>query len=123
MFFQLIGPVELYIAALALELPHTQVASLVVLPVAIRNKSLAAKIAGKLLLASMGSHVLEETTLVLKRFWAPVENTRELTVGKLNLFMRVSSQVSLVHVLDRDTAGSCGDRLRHSVFMGLNLMG
>lgn len=86
MLFQLVGPVELHIAELALELPHAQVASLVVLAVAIRHKLLAAKRAGKLLLSSVGSHVLEETTLVLKRLRTPIENTIQLTIGKLNLF-------------------------------------
>ena len=74
MLFQLVGPVELHIAKLAPELPHAQVASLVVLPVPIRHELLATESAGKLLLASVGPHVLEETTLVLERFRAPVEN-------------------------------------------------
>ena len=59
MLLQLVGPVELHVAVLALELPHAQVTSLVVLTVPIRHELLAAKSAGKLLLASVGSHVLE----------------------------------------------------------------
>lgn len=86
MLFQLVGSIELHITELALELPHAQVASLVVLAVPIRYELLATKRAGKLLLPSVGSHVLEETTLVLKRLGASIENTIQLTVGKLNLF-------------------------------------